>query len=75
MAVEAKTMKRWEFESVNQASSLITSWFSGNYSECQLLQDYLNSISPKGKGMNVLSILLCCMCRPLICLLYRKCVL
>ncbi|KAF2947180.1 uncharacterized protein [Oryza sativa Japonica Group] len=48
MAVEAKTMKRWEFESVNQASSLITSWFSGNYSECQLLQDYLNSISPKG---------------------------
>ncbi|KAF7080593.1 hypothetical protein CFC21_084646 [Triticum aestivum] len=48
MVVEAKIMKRWEFDSVNQASSLITSWFSGNYSECQLLQDYLNSISPKG---------------------------
>ncbi|KAL5211816.1 hypothetical protein ABZP36_022663 [Zizania latifolia] len=47
MVVEAKTMKRWEFESVNHASSLITSWFSENYSECQLLQDYLNSISPK----------------------------
>lgn len=48
MAVEAKTMKRWEFDSVNQASSLISSWFSGNYSECQLLQDYFNNISPKG---------------------------
>ncbi|KAL6912048.1 hypothetical protein ACP4OV_000853 [Aristida adscensionis] len=45
MAVESKTMKRWEFDSINQASSLITSWFSGNDSECQLLQDYLNSIS------------------------------
>ncbi|CAM0943831.1 unnamed protein product [Alopecurus aequalis] len=48
MVVEAKIMKRWEFDSVNQASSLISSWFSGNYSECQILQDYLNSISPKG---------------------------
>ncbi|XP_062220438.1 uncharacterized protein LOC133919897 isoform X2 [Phragmites australis] len=48
MVVESKIMKRWEFESVNQASSLITSWFSGNHSECQLLQDYLNSISSNG---------------------------
>ncbi|KAK8463232.1 hypothetical protein SEVIR_1G342000v4 [Setaria viridis] len=48
MAVESKIMKRWEFDSVNQASSLITSWFSGNDSECQLLQDYLDSISPNG---------------------------
>ncbi|XP_062221853.1 uncharacterized protein LOC133921116 isoform X2 [Phragmites australis] len=48
MAVESKIMKRWEFESVNQASSLITSWFSGNHSECQLLQDYLNGISSDG---------------------------
>ncbi|KAL6633458.1 hypothetical protein ACP70R_026129 [Stipagrostis hirtigluma subsp. patula] len=48
MVVESKTMKRWEFESVDQASSLITSWFSGNNSECQLLQDYLNSISSNG---------------------------
>ena len=55
MVVEAKIMKRWEFDSVNQASSLITSWFSGNYSECQILQDYLNSISPKGKISNATS--------------------
>ncbi|OEL16013.1 hypothetical protein BAE44_0022968 [Dichanthelium oligosanthes] len=33
MAVESKIMKRWEFDSVNQASSLITSWFSGDRSE------------------------------------------
>jgi hypothetical protein len=49
MVVESKIMKRWEFDSVNQASTLITSWFSGNPSECQLLQDYLNSISSNGK--------------------------
>jgi hypothetical protein len=55
MVVEAKIMKRWEFDSVNQASSLISSWFSGNYSECQILQDYLNSISPKGKSLNDMS--------------------
>ncbi|CAD6249328.1 unnamed protein product [Miscanthus lutarioriparius] len=48
MVVESKIMKRWEFDSVNQASTLITSWFSGNPSECQLLQDYLNSISSNG---------------------------
>ncbi|CAL4885570.1 unnamed protein product [Urochloa decumbens] len=48
VAVESKIMKRWEFDSVNQASSLITSWFSGNDSECQLLQDYLDSISSNG---------------------------
>ncbi|WVZ73455.1 hypothetical protein U9M48_021758 [Paspalum notatum var. saurae] len=48
MAVESKIMKRWEFDSVNQALSLITNWFSGNPSECQLLQDYLNSISSNG---------------------------
>lgn len=48
MAVESKIMKRWEFDSVNQASSLITSWFSGNHSECQLLEDYLNHISSHG---------------------------
>jgi hypothetical protein len=50
MVVESKIMKRWEFDSVNQASTLITSWFSGNPSECLLLQDYLNSISSNGKS-------------------------
>ncbi|KAG2661866.1 hypothetical protein PVAP13_1KG111580 [Panicum virgatum] len=48
MAVESKIMKRWEFDSVKQASSLVTSWFSGNHFECQLLQEYLDSISSNG---------------------------
>lgn len=58
MAVESKIMKRWEFDSVNQASSLITSWFSGNESERDLLQDYLDSISSNGKNTNNTSSLL-----------------
>lgn len=48
MVVESKIMKRWEFDSVKQASTLITSWFSGNPFECQLLQDYLTNISSNG---------------------------
>ncbi|AQK75286.1 hypothetical protein ZEAMMB73_Zm00001d018217 [Zea mays] len=48
MVVESKIMKRWEFDSVKQASTLIASWFSGNPFECQLLQDYLTNISSKG---------------------------
>jgi hypothetical protein len=46
-------MKRWEFETVNQASEFIGDWFSGNKSERRLLQDYLNCISSNGKSMNV----------------------
>jgi len=53
MAVESKIMKRWEFDSVKQASSLVTSWFSGNHFECQLLQEYLDSISSNGKNIIV----------------------
>ncbi|TVU28700.1 hypothetical protein EJB05_20230 [Eragrostis curvula] len=45
MAVESKIMKRWEFESVNQALESIRIWFSGNGSERKLLQNYLNCIS------------------------------
>ncbi|GJM86995.1 hypothetical protein PR202_ga02905 [Eleusine coracana subsp. coracana] len=48
MAVESKIMKRWEFESVNQASEFIDSWFKGNKTERRLLQDYLNCISSNG---------------------------
>lgn len=48
MVVESKIMKRWEFDSVKQASTLIASWFSGNPFECQLLQDYLTNISSNG---------------------------
>lgn len=52
MVVESKIMKRWEFESANQASEFIDSWFSGNKTERRLLQNYLNCISSKGKSMN-----------------------
>jgi hypothetical protein len=46
-------MKRWEFESVNQASELINDWFSGNSTERDLVQNFLNCISSNGKSMNV----------------------
>ncbi|XP_010252548.1 PREDICTED: uncharacterized protein LOC104594102 isoform X2 [Nelumbo nucifera] len=44
MAIEAKFMKRWEFESIEQASSSIPSWFSGTHFEQILLRKCLDSI-------------------------------
>ncbi|OVA03441.1 hypothetical protein BVC80_205g81 [Macleaya cordata] len=44
LAIEAKFMKRWEFDSVEQASSCSSSWFSGTHFELLLLQEYLDSI-------------------------------
>ncbi|KAM0941845.1 hypothetical protein DsansV1_C16g0143031 [Dioscorea sansibarensis] len=44
MALEAKFMKRWEFDSVEQAACHISSWFSGTYLERFLLQNFLDSI-------------------------------
>ncbi|XP_077214988.1 G1/S-specific cyclin-E protein [Tasmannia lanceolata] len=49
MAVEAKLMKRWEFDSIGQASSCICSWFSGTSYEHYLLQEYLDKISHIGE--------------------------
>lgn len=49
MALEAKLMKRWEFDSVEQASRCISSWFSGTPYECFLLQKYLDDISVIGE--------------------------
>ncbi|OAY85250.1 hypothetical protein ACMD2_04147 [Ananas comosus] len=43
MVLEAKIMKRWEFDSIEQASTFIFSWYSGSYYECTLLRDYLDS--------------------------------
>lgn len=37
-------MKRWEFDSVEQAAHHISSWFSGTYLERFLLQNFLDSI-------------------------------
>lgn len=48
MALEAKSMKRWEFDSIEQASSCISSWYSGTYYELLILQVYLDGISSKG---------------------------
>ncbi|KAI4305750.1 hypothetical protein L6164_029097 [Bauhinia variegata] len=43
LAVEAKIMQRWEFDSIAQASSCISSWFSGTLSEKLLLKEHLDS--------------------------------
>ncbi|XP_058070831.1 uncharacterized protein LOC131219607 [Magnolia sinica] len=49
MAVEAKFMKRWEFDSIEQASRCTSSWFSGTYYEQLLLLEYLDEISVIGE--------------------------
>lgn len=48
MALEVKLMKRWEFDSIEQASSCISSWFSGTYHERSLLREHLDSVSTRG---------------------------
>jgi len=36
-------MKRWEFDSIAQAASCASSWFSGTPSEQLLLKEHLDS--------------------------------
>ncbi|KAJ0052933.1 hypothetical protein Pint_01963 [Pistacia integerrima] len=43
LAIEAKFMRRWEFDSIAQAVSCISSWFSGKHHELLQLRDYLES--------------------------------
>ncbi|KAM0955837.1 hypothetical protein ACFX15_023536 [Malus domestica] len=43
LAIEAKSMQRWEFDSIAQAASCISSWFSGTISEQLQLKEHLNS--------------------------------
>ncbi|XP_057956179.1 uncharacterized protein LOC131149598 [Malania oleifera] len=43
LAIEAKLMRRWEFDSIAQAASSISLWFSGTHYERLLLNDYLDS--------------------------------
>ncbi|CAK7349033.1 unnamed protein product [Dovyalis caffra] len=43
LAIEAKIMRRWEFDSIAQAASCLSSWFSGALSELLQLKDYLDS--------------------------------
>ncbi|XP_043693394.1 uncharacterized protein LOC122643888 isoform X2 [Telopea speciosissima] len=44
MAIEAKLMKRWEFDSIQKATASVSAWFSGTQSEQNLLKEYLSSI-------------------------------
>lgn len=43
LAIEAKFMRRWEFDSIAQAASCVSSWFPGTVSEKLLLKEYLDS--------------------------------
>ncbi|KAK9056782.1 hypothetical protein SSX86_024145 [Deinandra increscens subsp. villosa] len=44
LAIEAKYMKRWEFDSINQAAKGISTWFPGTPREQYLLEEYLDSM-------------------------------
>lgn len=43
LAIEAKFMKRWEFDSIGQAAEHISSWFPGTPNDRHLLKEYLVS--------------------------------
>lgn len=43
LAIEAKFMKRWEFDSIAQAAEHISSWFPGTHGDRHLLKEYLDS--------------------------------
>ncbi|KAE8708079.1 Small ubiquitin-like modifier 1 [Hibiscus syriacus] len=42
LAIEAKFMRRWEFESIDHAVNSISSWFSGEQLDQDYLKEYLN---------------------------------
>ncbi|VFQ89455.1 unnamed protein product [Cuscuta campestris] len=44
-ALEAKFMRRWEFDSMTQAASCLHSWFSGTDVEKSTLKEYLNPMT------------------------------
>ncbi|XP_047948106.1 uncharacterized protein LOC125194107 isoform X2 [Salvia hispanica] len=43
LAMEAKVMRRWEFDSVAQAANSISSWFPGTLDERILLEEHLDA--------------------------------
>lgn len=43
LAIEAKFMKRWEFDSIAQAARCIPSWFQGTVTERVCLKENLES--------------------------------
>ncbi|CAI9294816.1 unnamed protein product [Lactuca saligna] len=44
LAIEAKYMKRWEFDSIAQSVKCINSWFPGTPNEKSILEEHLNSM-------------------------------
>ncbi|CAG7874776.1 unnamed protein product [Brassica rapa] len=42
LAIEAKMMRRWEFESIDEAATNMFQWFSGSKSERPCLREYLD---------------------------------
>lgn len=48
MALEVKLMKRWEFDSIEQALNCISSWYSGTSYESVILQEYLADVGNIG---------------------------
>lgn len=44
LAIEAKYMKRWEFDSIAQSVKCINSWFPGTPNEQSILEEHLNSM-------------------------------
>ncbi|XP_056684464.1 uncharacterized protein [Spinacia oleracea] len=47
MAFEVKSMRKWDFHSIDQASSCIQTWFSGSKSETESLWKCLMSLDDK----------------------------
>lgn len=47
LALEAKSMRRWEFDSIAQAAKCITLWLPGTPFERLLLEQHLNSMIGK----------------------------
>lgn len=46
-------MKRWEFDSIEQALNCISSWYSGTSYEGAILQDYLADVGNIGMFSNI----------------------
>ncbi|MBA0847766.1 hypothetical protein Goshw_022925, partial [Gossypium schwendimanii] len=51
LAIEAKSMQRWEFDSIDQAANSISSWFSGTLLELCHLKEYLDSTTGTANSM------------------------
>ncbi|PWZ21719.1 hypothetical protein Zm00014a_008817 [Zea mays] len=59
MIVQSKKMKRREFDIIIQASTLITYWFSGSPSECDIFYDAQNDfLTPEWDSENLQVVLM-----------------